>query len=373
VASLIIGTHAYAQTNYAARGESTEESVEEVNVTNANRDAARRVQNHRVHTTGALNPAGGAYAPKTLQADTSGSLVEIQGPTDMQSLASESAATSTSLPPPTFYPADLAQSVPPGPVVANATFHNIYVNCRPTCWGSPAIFENYFYTSSFLHLVDQYVGSTANGRYQQSYVAASVSYPVSSSVPLTDYGDIAAILHSVASKYGSGYQNVYQIFLPKGTDVCLSPSYCYSPDNLSTWTFCAYHGHQDFSDIKHVIYTVIPYADAFALYNGNTFYACDVGQPNDYTNTAPTPNGVLVDSMSNFIDHETFELLTDPDGGNSWVVGTNSLELYYRGIEIGDICVNPYFRYSAPISVSGKPYYIQPVYSNKYHACTAVP
>ncbi len=54
---------------------------------------------------------------------------------------------------------------------------------------------------------------------------------------------------------------MYHVFLPPGTDECFDNTYsvCYSPDHLTTWFFCAYHGFVDFPDIGHVIYSVEPY------------------------------------------------------------------------------------------------------------------
>jgi hypothetical protein len=121
-----------------------------------------------------------------------------------------------------------------------------------------------------------------------------------------------------------------------------------------------------FSDIGHVLYTVLPNPDVFGVFNGTPIYACDVGQPNASVNTAPTPNGVLVDSMSSVISHETSETITDPDTGNFGWYSFNS------GYEIGDVCENPYFLY-VPFEVSRKIYYIQPEYSDDFHACVTVP
>lgn len=93
-----------------------------------------------------------------------------------------------------------------------------------------------------------------------------------------------------------------------------------------------------------------------------------VGQQNPALNTAPTPNGVLVDSMSNMLSHETFETITDPGPA---FTGWWSFNSPYNN-EIGDTCESIYFLY-VPFEVFEKPYYIQPEYSNKYHACVTVP
>jgi hypothetical protein len=77
-----------------------------------------------------------------------------------------------------------------------------------------------------------------------------------------------------------------------------------------------------------------------------------------------------VDSTASVLSHETFETITDPDGGAWW----SDVSLIERGAEIGDICepvgnsmgqfLNPTF------IVNGRKYKIQLEYSNKYHACT---
>jgi len=355
------------------------EALETVNVTDADRNAAARVVSFGSHTRGALNPAGGVHAPKTFRSDASGAQIEVKNlKSAAGGLLSNLTAGSSGLPPPTFYPADLAQG--PGPVVLDAQFHNVYVNCVPSCWDSPAIFENHLYASSFLHLVNQYVGSAAPGRYSQGK-SATVSYPnsgilfdnlTSTTNTGNGTGDIASILHAVAAKFGTGYEHVYHVFIPKGTDVCLADGTCYSPDNINSWFFCGYHGYQEFPDIGHVLFTVEPYEDAYAIYNGLPFYACTVGQPDSTVDTYPTPNGVEVDSQANVLSHETFETITDPDG-DAWLLGPYSLAFYGLLDEIGDLCVSQTFLYSAPILVAGKPYYVQPEYSNKYHACTMIP
>jgi hypothetical protein len=47
------------------------------------------------------------------------------------------------------------------------------------------------------------------------------------------------------------------------TDKCFATTYrvCYSPDNLSSFFFCTYHGSAGFTDIGHVLYSVEPFQD----------------------------------------------------------------------------------------------------------------
>jgi hypothetical protein len=260
---------------------------------------------------------------------------------------------------------------PPGPVVVRAEIHNLYLNDEPSHLGNPSVFQRRLLGSSFIHVLDQYVGSNGHERYKLGR-SALVNYTIPSA-PLTDSGDIAAIIHAAAARYGSGYDHIYDVFLPKGIDVCITSTACYSPDSPATWNQCSYHASVDFTDIGHVLYAVIPYQDDFETVSGTPFYLCDVGQANPTVNTAPTPNGVLVDSISNAVAHETFETISDPDG-NAW----DSLSFEAQGGnpygpgEIGDICMNLSFLYT-PSLVGGKAYYIGPVYSNKYHLCTTKP
>lgn len=87
----------------------------------------------------------------------------------------------------------------------------------------------------------------------------------------------------------------------------------------------------------------------------------------------PDQNGALVDSTSSVLGHETFETITDPDG-TAWIAVTSNAVF---GEEIGDLCpgvslTQPYFE--DPVSViNGKKYEVQPMYSNKYHACSFAP
>ncbi|MFZ0201952.1 MAG: hypothetical protein WB523_02175 [Candidatus Sulfotelmatobacter sp.] len=198
------------------------------------------------------------------------------------------------------------------------------------------------------------MGLTTDNRYTVG-TAGVISYPILTA--LSD-NDVLQIVHSAASVLGTGYTHIYHIFLPKGVDECFVGSgECYSPDNLSTFFFCAYHSSVTFSDIGHVLFTVEPYQNV---------PGCSMLQP--------SPNGALVDSTSSVLGHETFETITDPDPPTGWIA-VNSNGVY--GEEIGDLCpgidlTGPYFK--DPVSVlNGDKYEIQPMYSNTYHACSFAP
>jgi hypothetical protein len=258
-----------------------------------------------------------------------------------------SRASVPSLTGPAFYPADLSDPLA-GRVLTSVQSNNLYVNCAASCWGNPSSFLTLLASSNFIHITDQYVGSTANNRYTVG-AASSID---NSALPskLTNY-DILQIVHAGARLHGSGYGHVYHVFLRGGVDVCILANVCYSPDNRPTFAFCAYHGSATFKDIGHVLYTVEPFQNV---------KGCAVMQP--------SPNGALVDSTSSTLSHELIETITDPDG-TAWFAQNSLLEY---GAEIGDICETPFGNYVA-FTVSGKPYGIQPEYSNKYHACATTP
>jgi hypothetical protein len=357
----------------ASGATSDDEAVVSVEVGASDVAAASSVTGRGVHTKGALSPDGSRRAPETLREDGAGNLVSVH-PNQLSPLIPGFAVLdnpAANFPAGSFYPYDLhiytvtgqLVTLAQAKVVTSGQTHNIYINEPPSHWGNPTIFQHHFYSSELIHVLDQYTGSTQDGRYQVGR-SARVTYPVSST-PLMDGTDIAAIVHAVAAQFGTGYGHIYHVFLPKGVDECLAPGQCFSPDNPSTWVFCGYHSNVTFSDIGHVLYTIEPYPDVFSVINGIRHYSCDVGQSN-HTNTTPTPNGVLVDSLSGVVSHETSETITDPDTGNFGWYSFNS------GYEIGDVCENPYFAY-VPYEVSGKLYYIQPEYSDDFHACVTVP
>lgn len=291
-------------------------------------------------------PASVAVMPSNDVGGASGSVP------DAQNAAAVADATITAVPAPGFYPGDLSYFG--GPVLQTAKSVPLYVDCDATCWNNPAKFLDNLGKSSFIHITDQYVGSTANDRYTVG-AGASVPYPIFTA--LTD-NDILTIAYAAGKVFGTGYRNIYHIFLPKGVDVCFTGEpVCYSPDNPATFDFCAYHGSVTFSDFGHVLYTVEPYQDV------------------DGCKEADTVNFSLTDSTANVLSHETFETITDPDG-SSWF---SFISVGTAGEEIGDLCERiavidkSVFFFNPPTNLNGKNYAIQPEYSNKYHACAYAP
>jgi hypothetical protein len=242
-----------------------------------------------------------------------------------------------------FYPADLTYQG--GKVLRTVESHDIYVNCTASCFGFPGTFLNNWGHSALMRVTDQYVGTRESHRYTVG-PGGIINYPVSGPLGPDDF---LTLVYVAASAFGTGYGEVYHIFLAAGTDVCLDQALtvCYSPDNPNTFYFCAFHGSVDFKDIGHVIFSVEPYANV----NG-----CQVNQP--------SPNSAETDSQANTLSHELTEAITDPDGDAWW----NLYGLGNVGEEIGDECANIYYSY-ANTSLNGRLYEIQPEYSNLQHAC----
>jgi hypothetical protein len=215
-------------------------------------------------------------------------------------------------------------------------------------------FLNDLNRSSLIHVIDQYVGTTARRRYT---VGTGASFNETIFGNTVGQNDLLALVHAGAKQFGAGYGHIYHVFLPQGIDTCFDQtSICYSPDNPDSFFFCAYHGSVDFSDVGHVLYTVQPFENV---------EGCAV--------TRPTPNGRLADSTDSALSHELIETITDPDG-TGWVSVASAISF---GFEVADICVQ--FSLTSPfddppvINLNGIPYKVQLEYSNALHACTNVP
>lgn len=231
-----------------------------------------------------------------------------------------------------------------GARLATVASHDVYVNCNDpaSCWGFPAQFLQNLEASNFIHVTDQYIGTFSNFRYTVA-AAQKIKYSIPLNV-LYD-ADVQEIVHHVAKQRGGGYANEYHVFLPQGTDECFDgvSGICYSPDNLSTFVFCAYHGSVDFADIGHILYSVEPYQE--------TPGCGDVFTPTNYPPHSGPPPHTLTDSTSTVLSHELFETITDPDG-TAWFNAD--------GFEIGDLCAF----HRAIINLDGTNYTIQTEWSN---------
>jgi hypothetical protein len=317
-------------------------------VSPADYTAANAAKNVGVHLKPANTPVGRKTSPAAISSSPAGTAIETAAP-DAGG--------------PRF-PADL--EFHGGPTVQAMQHVAIYMNPNGTCtiagcWGNPEGFLSDLGKSDFIHVVDQYTGTTADNRYTVSSTHVMINYKPNA-MPFTD-ADMRAVVHAVALALGTpdGYSNEFHVFLPPGQDECFNLGFkvCYSPDDLRTFFFCAYHGHATFADsVGHVLYSVEPFQDSFGC-----------------SSRPGTPNGQLADSTNNVLSHEVFETITDPDGNAYW----NSLDNGIFGEEIGDECSFLLFTQSgvffdpSDVMLNGKSYVAQPEYNNGQHACTTSP
>jgi hypothetical protein len=239
-----------------------------------------------------------------------------------------------------------------GPVVTHATQWNIYVNCTmPTpagCWSTGALTPRTllrdYQGSSMIEILGQYTHVDPTGKFATvNELSTNMTFAADSTTgtPTMTQNDLLAILHKAsAMTTKSGYDQIYHIFIPQGTDMCSAPGNCYSPDNPSNFVFCAFHGSADFDNHGgwHVLYTMQPY---------QFVGGCDApNQPR------------VIDATASTLSHEFSELITDPDL-DAWF---NDL----TGNEVSDLC----FTFRNPEQLGANNYVIQEQYSNTVHACT---
>jgi hypothetical protein len=244
-----------------------------------------------------------------------------------------------------LYPADLTDSG--GPIMKTADSYNLYVNCKAgdeSCWGDPEGFQKRLTGSSFAKLLTQYTQSPAT-----AYTFAgsdAVRYKTFTDVFYDN--DLFAVLHDAiaARKLPTGFAHLYNIFLPEGAWTCFDVSRsCYSPGQNGTFDFCAYHAYVKFSDIGLVVYSVEPYQNVSGC-----------------ASKASAGASALTNSTVSTLGHETFESITDPGQKYAWFNFTFDEE-------VADLCET----YEWNMNVGGTKYSIQPMYSNKYHACADGP
>ncbi|HEY1883440.1 MAG TPA: hypothetical protein VGG51_10420 [Candidatus Cybelea sp.] len=244
------------------------------------------------------------------------------------------------------YPGDLIRKK--GPIMTTAASFNIYVNCKAggqSCWGDVEDFEKNLTGSRFTALLKQYTGSSPRGYT----FGGSFSVKYRTFTKLLYSNDLMAVLHAALIRNGrlAGYKNLYHIFLPAGYDTCFDRSRsCYSPDHPRDFDFCAYHEIVKFEDVRqNVVVSVEPY------------------QKISFCASRSSPGAsALTNSTASTLGHEIFESITDPGPAFAW------FNFIYDD-EMADLCEALQWK----IEVGPTRYSIQPMYSNKYHACADGP
>lgn len=258
-------------------------------------------------------------------------------------------------PTPAWGPVDLTNNL--GLTIKSWKQWNVYLGCPSSdqsCWGNPEQFIKDLNGSRFIHMVDQYVGSTALKRYPLSSTFI-VNDPSSPPVSPVNWSDTLLWLHAAVKAAGgasaAGPGNVYHLYFNAGIDVCADDgdTICYSPDNFPTFAFCGYHSYMVFGDYGVVYFTVEPYQRVQGCFSN-----------------APD----LTSATANTLSHEIFEAITDPNL-DAWY-GDNTFPINNYGQEIGDQCAWVQL-YPQKLNYLHPPYVTQNEYSNKYHSCANKP
>lgn len=266
-----------------------------------------------------------------------------------------------------------------GPVMGSAVSHNLFLNCVAACRDgegfSPGPFLSNLNNDQFITLINQYrtspgvtlgspigsytkgVGADLTATYAASRPNSTNPYFGQLSIWLQVLNAAGAPGHPTALG-GGGLAHIYHVYLPKNVDTCFeSPpgtptSTCYSPDNGSTFAFCAYHGAFTATSgnaRQTYVYTVEPYQDVGGCRN-------NVGNrslPNALNGADPADPGYST------LSHELFETITDPLL-NAWFNGLT-------GNEIADLCAS----FDNFVTVNQHPYVLQSEYSDVNHLCVS--
>ena len=269
-----------------------------------------------------------------------------------------------------------------GPVLGSAVSHDLFLNCTISCRNAenfnPGLFLLDLTQDPFITVLYQYlfgpgvINTTPLTTRFTKGTAGDLTATYASPRPGSTnpyFGQLAIWLQVLNAAGppgnpdpilgGGGLGQIYHVFLPQNVDTCFenppgSPgSSCYSPDNRSTFVFCAYHGAftaTSGNQRQTYLYTVEPYQDVAGCRNGV------------YNQTLPnavSPGVDPADPGYSTLSHETFETITDPLL-NAWFNGLT-------GNEIGDLCVD----FNNFVDVNTRPYVLQSEYSDVRHICVS--
>lgn len=323
-------------------------------------------------STAAVNSAGGVGMPTfsdAVQHAFKGSLGPGASSSSAHRAAKEVAVNS---------PFDLINHG--GPVLGSVVSHDLFLNCQAACRQGEGFFPGVFLADlnqdQFVTLLYQYrtspgvvlgspIGSYTKG-LGGDLTATYASPRPGSTNPY--FGELAIWLQVLnaagppgqpTALGGGGLSHIYHVFLPKNVDTCMENppgqpgTSCYSPDNGSTFVFCAYHGAftaTSGNQRQTYLYSVEPYQDVNGCRN--------------QVHNQPLPNAVSpgvdpADPGYSTLSHELFEAITDPLL-NAWF---NNL----TGEEIGDLCAD----FDNFVTVNHNKYVLQSEYSDVRHLCVS--
>ncbi|HZY99343.1 MAG TPA: hypothetical protein VFE36_07200, partial [Candidatus Baltobacteraceae bacterium] len=144
------------------------------------------------------------------------------------------------------YPLDMTCQTKKCPVMNASVAYNIYVTpdgkqcATEKCWGNPEEFLKALTGSQLAGVAKQYTGGDATAYTYGGSVAVKYHLNYSNTFYNNDLFTILAAAYKHFKATGLNAQ--YHIFLPPGIDTCFDQyGECYSPDNLNSFYFCAYH------------------------------------------------------------------------------------------------------------------------------------
>lgn len=254
------------------------------------------------------------------------------------------------------YPLDMTCQTKACPVMNGSTAYNVYVTDGKTCtngescWGDPEEFLKGLAGSPLAGVATQYTGAAASAFKYGDSMTVKYSLAYSNTFYQNDLLTILAQAVTHFQKIGLNVQ--YHIFLSPGTDTCFDQTgACYSPDDLSSFAFCAYHDAVGYNGTP-IVFSIEPYQNATVKVGNKTFYACQLQK-------APKGTDRLSSSTASTLSHESFEAWSDPLPNSGWFNAP-------YGEEIGDVCA---YQFMTNTTLGGKKYFIQTEYSNAVHGC----
>jgi len=256
------------------------------------------------------------------------------------------------------YPLDMSCQTRKCPVMNASTAYDIFVTpdgkkcATEKCWGNPNDFLKALTGSPLVGLVQQYTKGAPTG--YKFGGSTAVQYHLAYTNTFY-FNDLLTILSAAAHHFKAVGLNVeYHLFLPPGIDTCFDQTnICYSPDNLSSFFFCAYHTAV-LSSAGPIVFSVEPWQAATVDIGGQKFYAC----------TIPVKGfNILNSATASTLSHESFESWSDPLPNTGW------FNTQY-GQEIGDVCA---YHFEDVFASKGKQWFIQDEYSNSFHGCDNKP
>jgi len=262
---------------------------------------------------------------------------------------------------PVGYPLDMTCQTKKCPVMSSSTAYNVYVTpdgkkcATEKCWGNPEEFLKALSGSTLAGVAQQYTKGAASAYTYGGSVAVKYSLAYTNTFYNNDLFTIlvAAVKHFKAT----GLNAEYHLFLPPGIDTCFDQyGECYSPDNLNSFYFCAYHTAVLAGKGTFIVYSVEPYQNATVTYGGQKLYGCQ-------DQVVPPGTNRLQSGTASTLSHESFEAWSDPLPNTGWFNAP-------YGVEIGDICA---YAYMATEKMGGHSWYVQQEYSNTYHGCADTP